>query len=134
MIAVLDTSAAVRVVLNAAESAGLARSLEEVDWVQAPELIVAELANTYWKYVRAGVLTQERAEFGLRSSLGLVDEFVPMAPLCAEAFHLAVRTGQPAYDAFFLVAARRSGAILVTADEGLGRSARRLGIRRRAVR
>ncbi len=128
MIAVLDTSAAVRVVLNPEQSGAFRRQLAGAELILAPELVVAELANTFWKYFRAGVLSRTASEEGFRGALELVDEFAPMQPLSIEALDLAILTRRPAYDMFYLVLARRNGAILLTGDESMRESARNLGI------
>jgi len=129
VIAVVDTSAAVRVAMQAEESAQWARTIASADLVRAPQLLIAEAANAFWKYFRAGILSRASAERGLRSAVGLVQEFAPLEPLYAEVFELAVLTQGPAYDLFYVVLARRNGAVLVTADEALRERARRLGIR-----
>jgi predicted nucleic acid-binding protein len=126
---VLDASAAVRVVLNPGQVPAYTGILAAAETVLAPELIVAELANTFWKYFRAGSLSRADCEQGLRGTLALVDEFAALASLCVEAFDLALLTQKPAYDVFYLVLARRNGALLVTADESLREQARALGLR-----
>jgi predicted nucleic acid-binding protein len=129
MIAVLDTSAAVRVVLNPEQAAHLRTWLSEAEVVMAPELMIAETANTFWKYFRAGILSRADCERGCRAAVGLADEFARLGPLAAEALDLAVLSNRPAYDMFFLVLARRNGALLLTADDRLRESARSLGVR-----
>ena len=129
MIAVLDASAAVRTVLDPGQESDFAAVLGEAELVVAPELMVAELTNTFWKYGRAGVFSRAECERGLRASIELVDEFAPLLPLSVEAFDLAMLTERPAYDMFYLVLARRNGAVLLTADESLRETARSLGIR-----
>ncbi len=129
MIAVLDTSAAVRVVLNQPGGADFRERISQAETVLAPELIVAELTNTFWKYFRSNVLSREESEHGLRACLDLVDDFAPLPPLSVEALDLAMSNGRPAYDMFYLVLTRRTGAVLLTADESLRQSADSLGIR-----
>jgi predicted nucleic acid-binding protein len=127
--AVLDASTAVRVTLNPAQEPGLSALLEQAELVLAPQLLAAEVANTYWKYFLTGRLAPAAAEMGLRSSLDLVDEFVPLEPLSAEALELAMAAKHPVYDMFYLVLARRHAAVLLTADKTLAEYARRLGVR-----
>lgn len=129
MIAVVDASAAVRVSMRAGEPDSLETVWDRAELVLAPELIIAEVVNTFWKYLRAGVLSRALSEQGIRTALDLVDEFAPMEPLSVEAFHLAALHERAAYDMFYLVLARRNGAVLITADATLRRNADNLGIR-----
>jgi predicted nucleic acid-binding protein len=114
--------------MRAGEAESLEGLLHNAELVLAPELIITEVVNTFWKYLRAGALTRPLSERGIRTTLDLVDEFAPMEPLAVEAFNLATLTERAAYDMFYLVLARRNGAVLVTADETLRRNARHLGI------
>lgn len=103
--------------------------LAAADRVVAPQLMIAEAVNAMWKYHRAGILSRTAAERKLRDTIELVQEFAPMETLSAEVFELAALTRRPAYHLFYLVLARRHGAVLVTADEALRESARALGVR-----
>ncbi len=47
---ILDASAAIEVVLDRSKARRFAHVLEEADEVLAPELLVAEVVNTVWKY------------------------------------------------------------------------------------
>jgi len=129
MIAVLDTSAALRIALNPVQSELLSRLASAAEATLAPQLMVAEATNALWKYVRAGVLVATEAHRGLEACLELVDQFVELEPLAAEALDLALLAQRPVYDMYFLVLARRHGATLLTADESLQDLARSMGIR-----
>ena len=129
MIAVIDASAAVRVALDPDQNLELAKLASEAELVLAPELLAAEVANAYWKYLRAGTLSRAACESGIRASLELVDEFASFDELALESFDLAALAKQPVYDMFYLVLARRRSAWLITADETMVEHARRLGIR-----
>ena len=50
MIAVLDTSAAVEVVLKRESSALFTDFIAEADLVIAPTLLITEATNVFWKY------------------------------------------------------------------------------------
>jgi len=126
---VLDASAAVRIALAPKQAQALSETVEEADQVLAPDLLVAEVTNSFWKYLRAGSLARADAEAGIRAALGLIDEVERLEPLAVEAFDLAASTRCPVYDMFYLVLARRHGALLATADAQLLRLARDLGIR-----
>jgi len=129
MIAVLDTSAALRITLNPGQAEPLSRLVSQADATLAPQLMVAEASNALWKYVRAGVLAPAEAHRGLEACLELVDQLVELEPLAAEALDLALVAQRPVYDMYFVVLARRHSAMLLTADDSLGALARGMGIR-----
>jgi predicted nucleic acid-binding protein len=61
VIAVVDASAALRLLLAPSRNPTLRGLLVDADLVLAPELYAAETASALWKYVRAGVLTRNEA-------------------------------------------------------------------------
>lgn len=95
MIVVLDASAAVRLALSAGGDPELARAVTDAHRVLSPELVVAEVANAFWKCVHAGLLSHERAEQGAATALSLIDDLVPLMPLGIEALALAMSQGTP---------------------------------------
>ena len=50
MIIVLDTSAAVEIVLQREHAIYLGRKVAEADWIIAPSLFIPEITNVFWKY------------------------------------------------------------------------------------
>lgn len=133
MIVVLDASAAVRVCRNAGEVPEFVKTLEEAHEVIAPQLAIAELTSALWKYLEFSDVDRQAAESGLRAALTLVDRFVPMEALAVEAFDVAALSGCSAYDSFYLVLARRNGAVLLTADKALRQKAKSMGIKTRSL-
>lgn len=129
MSVVLDASAAVQLVLNGPRAAALRIALERADTVVAPQLYIAEVANAFWKYARAGQLDSDMASAALRDAIELVDRFVAGEEIAAEALHEAVRSGHPVYDLLYLVTARRMAATLVTCDRRLGNLCEASGVR-----
>jgi predicted nucleic acid-binding protein len=126
MRAVLDASAAVNVVMRTARSADFIESLENSQLVVAPALFHGEVANTLWKYVRAGLLDRQTAHTRLEEACGLVDAFEPDEALVAEALSLAIVHDHPVYDLLYIVTALRYGARLLSADARLLKLAARL--------
>ncbi len=116
---VLDTSAAVGIVMRSPGWEPLEKAVRESEWIEAPDLLIAEASNAFWKYHKHGNLSVENCEQGLEKALALPDEFIPAADLYREAFGLAIAGQRPAYDMFFLVLARRNNAVLVSLDKGL---------------
>ncbi len=126
---VLDTSAAIEVALARRLSAPLAAVLREADAVLAPDLFVAEVVNTIWKYHRFEGLSLDVCDRALEAGLSLVDVVVPCRELASEAFLLARIARRPAYDMFYLALARSRDAVLLTTDAALKKEAARQGVR-----
>ncbi|HEX4955307.1 MAG TPA: type II toxin-antitoxin system VapC family toxin [Thermoanaerobaculia bacterium] len=118
---VLDASAAVRVVLQGLWQPELSAFLAESPMVVAPGLLCAEVANSLWKYVRAGTLPAQEAQERLAEALALADTLVPDRILVEEALAAATQRNSPVYDLLYAVLARRHGATVVTADEPFAR-------------
>lgn len=128
MIAVLDASAAVGVVLCQPRAERLMEPLEAASLVLAPDLFVSEVCNVFWKYRTADLLDQQQADRALSRSLALTDRLEPAFACYQEAFALAVRHQHPFYDALYLVVARRNNALLLTLDQRLAALATTLDI------
>lgn len=126
---VLDCSAAVHIVRRTPEGESFAwlMSLDQ-ERVLAPGLFRVETANAFWKYVRSGNLEPGDARRYVRAATALVDEFLPIESLCAEALVEGMRLGHSVYDMLYFVLARRSGATLVTADRRLNDLCERTGV------
>ncbi len=128
MTVVLDASAAVSMSVGTAGAKRLRRQMKGKFNAIAPELFVAEVANSLGKYVRVRQMPVAEAEENLLDALSLIGEMIPMADLAVESFGVARAEGHPAYDAFYLVLARRRGATLITVDARLATWARKMGI------
>jgi predicted nucleic acid-binding protein len=114
--AILDASAAVHLVLSQEHAPQLAAKLAEVVVITAPDLFCSEVANSLWKYVRAGKLAPDLATARLEEGLGLVDSLIPERLLAPEALVAAIKHQHSAYDMMYAVLARRSGAMVITMD------------------
>jgi predicted nucleic acid-binding protein len=126
---VLDASAAVEVVLGRERSVEFIDGLECADLVLVPSLYVSEVTNVFWKYNAHGGLNQDDCCAFLEKVLELPDEFFDDVVMAQEAFSTAVKTGLTAYDAYYLVLARRHNAMLMSLDKKLTRVARENGVR-----
>ena len=125
---VLDASAAAAIVMQRREAADLHRQVRSAEVVRSPDLIVPELTNVFWKYRTRAHIDPERCARALSQAIRLPDELVPCIELHEEVLELATQTGHPAYDAFYLVLARRTAARLLTLDRRLATLARELRI------
>jgi len=84
-----------------------------------PDLFWPEVANIFWKAARTGRITSQIAEDALHALAALGIETRPSPPLVKHAIRLALNTGRPAYDAFYVTLAVTTGLNLLTADERL---------------
>ncbi len=126
---VIDSSAAIEVVLKRTKSEPFGLVLQEADLVLAPDLFVPEVVNTIWKYHQVDNVDLGTCDRAIDLALGLVDNTVPSRELHREAFLLARTTRRPAYEMFYLALARREDASFLTLDAALKKEAERQGIR-----
>lgn len=85
--------------------------------VVAPSMFVAETATAFWKYVRAGQVTEQQARQGLSLVLGQISLFEQDANLADEALGIGAQLNYAPYDCFYLVLAMQRGVPLVTVDQ-----------------
>jgi len=126
---VVDAGAAVATVMNRGKARTFGDQLQAADEVLAPDLFVAEVVNTIWKYHQFENLGLDTCDRWIESAIHLVDTFVPCEQIYREAFLLARSARRPAYDMLYLALARREDGSLLTADNTLRREAERQGIR-----
>lgn len=123
MTIVVDASVAAKWYIQEPETP-LAEAIRDEGPIIAPDLIIAEVMNAAWKHIRLGRFSLDQARrlaLSLRNSFA---ELIPSTALAADAIEIAVALNHPVYDAFYLAAAERSGAELVTADRALFRKTR----------
>jgi len=90
----------------------------------APDLLIAECANIFWKKVRREELSEEEALIGARVLEQAVIEILPTRHLLGSATSLAVELDHPAYDCIYLALAIERGWQFATADERFQRKVR----------
>ena len=128
MIAVLDTSAAVEVVLKRESAALFSHFLAEADLVIAPNILIAEATNVFWKYQKLSNYTYDECEKSIDHIVSLPDEYVNERDLYLESFKLGCMLDHSIYDMIYLVLARRNNATLLTMDQRLVTSAKKAGV------
>lgn len=116
---VLDCSAAVEIARETDMGRGFAGLILQGETIIASDLFRAEVRNIMWKYVRAGMMSEEEARGTIEDALALVNEFVPLSENANEAFAEAVRQNHSVYDMFYLTLVRRNDATLFSADKKL---------------
>ena len=129
MIVVLDTSAAIEVVLNRANAGQFQETLAVADWVLSLDLFIPEITNIFLKYHQFEGLPVDVCEDSLERAIRLVDDVEPTIDLYREAFALSCQTNCSIYDSLVLILARRKNAMLLTADEKLRGLAEELSIK-----
>jgi predicted nucleic acid-binding protein len=128
MIAVLDASAAIEIAINKTSGALLKETLLKADLVLAPDIFPSEITNAFWKYGTFSNLPADKCEKGIAYCLDLIDDYINTKELCFEALAESLRIKHPAYDLFYLVAARRNNAVLITRDKKLATIAKEMNI------
>ena len=129
MIAVLDTSAAIEVVLNRAAARKFKKILTDANWVVTLDLFIPEITNIFLKYHQFEGLPADVCEDSIERAIQLVDDFEPTADIHREAFALSCQTNCSIYDSMVLILARRKNAVLLTADTKLRGLAEKLSIK-----
>lgn len=129
MIIVLDTSAAIEILLQKEESDKYTREISEADTVIAPELYISEITNVAWKYQKIAKFKHEDCYSLAEDGINLVDQFINTKELWKEALREAMNNDQTAYDCQYLVCARRNDGTLLTKDQKLKKLCRKLKIR-----
>lgn len=125
---VMDASAAIEVAFDRGKARQLSPFIEDAEIVFSPDLIVAEIVNTMWKYHHLENLPVTECDRIIEVALGLVDVLTPLKELHREAFLLTRSVRRPAYDMFYLALARREDATFLTIDATLKKDAERQGI------
>ena len=128
MIAVLDTSAAVEIVLQKKNADKLGEGISKADWVISPQLYISEITNVFWKYQKLVDFPFLVCEQGLEQAISLPDDFIDEKNLFREAFKLACTMNHSVYDMLYLVVARRNNGTLLTLDNKLIKAAQKCSI------
>ncbi len=82
----------------------------------APDLILVECANLFWKKVRRGEFTKDEAGMAARLLANADMELCPTRPMLDAAMEIALLLDHPAYDCLYLALAELRGLTFVTAD------------------
>ena len=98
------------------------------EWLLAPGLVHAELANVIWKRVGRSEISADEARALLGDFLALPLVVTPTDALVETALELALRTERTVYDSLYVALALRAEAPLVTADRRLVNALRQHGL------
>ncbi len=128
MIIVLDTSAAIEILLNKEESKKLGKQVLDADTVIAPELYISEITNVAWKYNRIANFSHSECYRMAEDGINLIDQFLCTKELWKESLREAMNNDQTVYDCQYLICARRNDAVVLTKDQKLKKVCRKLKI------
>jgi predicted nucleic acid-binding protein len=123
---VLDASAAVEIALKKEKSLNFQNQIKKASIVIAPDAFVSEVTSVFWKYKKFQQFTDQVCLRGIEFCLNLVDVFIDSKELWREAYLEGVKNSTSTYDMFYLVAARRNSAKLLTCDKKLTETASRV--------
>lgn len=121
---VIDANAALEMAFEGERGDALRDLLLQGEEAIAPSVFHSEVSNACFKYAAFGLMDEEKAQVLLDRVEALVDCFHDDASLAKEALSESIRYRHPAYDMFYLVLARRTGATLFTLDKKMWALAR----------
>jgi predicted nucleic acid-binding protein len=116
MIAVLDVSAAIEILLKKEKNKLFTTMYKDASWVIAPDLYIPEISNVLWEYFRANIITHAECGHYADDGLNMIDDFFDAKQLWKEALGEGIKNNHSIYDMFYAVLARRNDATLITND------------------
>ena len=118
---IIDSSVAAKWLLDEPGREKARQLISPNVFLRAPDLIVSELGNIFWKKTVRGDLTNEKAaerlDTILRDHIDVTVHLLPAKILAKRASRIALATGRSVYDSLYLAAAVQAGCRLITADE-----------------
>jgi len=128
MIVVLDSNAAIEIVLKREKAKTFIEIIEAAEKTITSEFFRIEVANVIRKYYQGKYIKKADCGRILELTESLIDDFIPIRENYLEAFNESIRLNYPAYDMLYVTLARRTGAILTTLDRPLNAIAKKEGI------
>ena len=118
MTIVVDASVALKWVLREPGSDAADALLDDPD-LMAPVIWLAEAANALWRRVRIGEIITDEANARLSELRNAPVATFAIEPHLSEAQRLAIDTGHPVYDCFYVALAMHHRTYVETADRRL---------------
>jgi len=116
---VIDSSIVIKWFVPEVHSDDALRYLDPDGERDAPELLLAEVANILWKKVGRGELTPDQAEKIAQDVEQADINIHRMGPLFGHGLRIALATGRSAYDSIYVALADSLSIRVVTADRRL---------------
>ena len=96
--------------------------LDDVEALQAPDLIVSELTNIAWKKCIRSEIERAQAQVIATAIRQYIPTLHPSTELTERALEIALALNHPVYDCLYLACAEAVSGILITADKRLQRA------------
>jgi predicted nucleic acid-binding protein len=119
MIAVIDVCGAVEILLQKEKADKFDDVLQEASFVITPDLFISELTNTLWKYHTHKMRTKNECIDYIKDGIDFIDKFIDSKEIWEEAFVEGINNNHSIYDMFYMIAARKNNATLITNDAKL---------------
>lgn len=119
---IVDASVAVKWFVNEDLHQEALRLLTLDEALRAPDFILAEVGNVFWRKRLSDDIEESlalRALDELRKNLPIL---YPLADLVGRALRIAIRLRHPIYDCLYLACAEAAQGVLVSADQRLRRT------------
>lgn len=116
---VVDVCVAVKWFVPEIISPKAARLLSGSYGLLAPDYLLPEAGNVFWKKIRFNEISLDEGQQALTAIQNSPMQFVDSKPLLQDAFDLANQSGRSIYDCFYLALAIRENCQMVTSDEKL---------------
>lgn len=129
MTSVVDANVAVRWFVDLPHKQQAKALVESGQTLLAPDLLIAEVGNTLWQYVKAGDYELEQATRAVARLPSFFKEIVSVVRLSEEALRMAKSLNHSVYDCLYAVLAIERRATFVTDDRRFAeklRASRRL--------
>jgi len=95
----------------------LTRYLQGLDTPIAPDLLISECGNVFWRRQRQGDITTEEAADSMADLVTLNITLVLASDLVQNALQLAMQHQRTVYDSLYLALSEYRNCPLITADE-----------------
>ena len=119
MIVVVDASVVAKWFLREELHTNAMSLLEDRDVLHAPDLVITELTNVFWRKCNSGELTLPDAEAALSAVRVYLSILHPTADFAVQALKIGLALEHPVYDCLYLACAQQVDGVVVTADRRL---------------
>jgi len=119
MTLVVDASVAVKWLVREHDTDAARQLFALPDPLIAPDWLIVEAANTFWRKVKAAELAEGNAKQNLNDLPEFFSRLYPSPGLVSGALAIAFHLRHPVYDCLYIELARQMGCRMVTADKEL---------------
>jgi predicted nucleic acid-binding protein len=126
---VIDANIAVALLVDLAYSDHAKHEIAKAEALFAPDLIMAETANAFWKIAKTEPDLAPYFKTAITILPSLVEEFTASGVLATTALDIALSHSHPAYDCLYLALAQQKDSPILTADKRLHALAQKIGVK-----